>query len=73
MKKVLKIHKEDKVAVALEDLVVGDPIKIDEDIIEIKESIKKGHKVALIDIEADVNVIKYGESIGVATKVVKKV
>ena len=72
MKKVLKIHTEDKVVVALEDLVAGDKIQVEEDIIEIKETIKKGHKVALVELETGVNVIKYGESIGITTKAVNQ-
>lgn len=70
MKRVLKIHTEDKVAVALEDLVKGDKVQVEEDIIEIKEPIKKGHKIALVDFEIGVNVIKYGESIGITTKTI---
>lgn len=72
MKKTIKIHNQDQVAVALEELVAGDFIKVGEELIEIGEPIKKGHKVALIDFEAGANVIKYGESIGITTKAVKK-
>ena len=46
-------------------------IEIDNKEIEIKEGIKRGHKIAITDMDANDNVIKYGYPIGHATKDIK--
>ncbi|MDO5441424.1 MAG: altronate dehydratase family protein [Bacillota bacterium] len=60
MDKLLRIHPNDNVAVALED------IKSNE------ETIKRGHKMALCDIKTGEQIIKYGHSIGHASCDIKK-
>ena len=66
MKEFIKIHKEDTVAVALKLLEKGKVIEIDGKKLELKEAIPQGHKFALCKIGAGENVIKYGNSIGIA-------
>ena len=66
MKEFIKIHKEDTVAVALKPLEKGKVIEIDGKKVELKEEIPQGHKFALCKIGAGENVIKYGNSIGIA-------
>jgi len=72
MRKRLFIHDEaDNVAVALFDLKGGETVEIEirekPNKVEILGNIPYGHKVALDDIEEGEKVIKYGETIGVAT------
>lgn len=66
MKEFIKIHKEDTVAVALKPLEKGKVIEIDGKKLELKEEIPQGHKFALCTIGAGEQVIKYGNSIGIA-------
>lgn len=66
MKEFIKIHKEDTVAVALKPLEKGKVIEIDGKKVELKEEIPQGHKFALCTIGAGEQVIKYGNSIGIA-------
>ncbi len=66
--KVIKLHPDDNVAVALEKLNPGDVVTVGELSIPIKEEINTGHKVALVSIEQGSNVIKYGYPIGHAVQ-----
>lgn len=66
--KFLVIDKKDNVMVLLDDYQKGDIING----IELKENIKKGHKVALVDIKSGVDVIKYSYPIGKSIKEIKK-
>ena len=62
---ILRINKLDNVAVALETLKGGELIDIaDVGHIQIKEDIPAGHKMALFNIAAGEEIIKYGNSIG---------
>lgn len=60
----IKIHKNDTVAVALKDLKKGETHAG----ITLPEDIPRGHKFALTFIKAGEAVIKYGASIGRATR-----
>ena len=62
--KIIKIHPLDNVAVALEDLKIGDEGAL--------EPIKRGHKLALSDIPEGSPVIKYGNPIAIAKEPIKK-
>lgn len=68
MKEIIKINEKDNVVVALRDLSKGEIIEVENKKIEIKEDIKRGHKVAISDFKVDDNVIKYGYPIGHAIK-----
>ncbi|MDR3276125.1 MAG: altronate dehydratase family protein [Treponema sp.] len=64
---LLRIHGEDTVAVALEPLEKGASLSLDACVLEIREAVPPGHKVALRDIASGERVIKYGYPIGAAT------
>lgn len=66
MKRYLKIEGSDNVAVALSELACGEVIEIDDREITLIENIAVGHKVAICDIAAGSNIVKYGYPIGVA-------
>lgn len=72
METAVKICQEDNVVVALKDLKQGDRINIDGISIALTESVKFGHKIAIRDIGKGDPVIKYCESIGVATADIRK-
>ena len=62
--KYIKICPEDNVAVALQDLSRGEVVEG----VTLLSDIPRGHKVALKDLEAGENVIKYGFPIGHVTR-----
>ncbi len=69
MKRFLKINAADNVCIALsEDLKAGEVIEVEGTEVLLKEDIARGHKIALKDIAAGENVIKYGYPIGHATE-----
>ena len=67
-----RLHPGDNVAVALADLPAGAVIPLDEGDLELGESIAFGHKVALSDIASGEPVIKYGEQIGLASRLISR-
>ncbi len=68
MKSFIRIHPQDSVAVALSPLKKGTLVELeDKTQVTLIEDIPQGHKFALKDIEAGASIIKYGNSIGVAT------
>lgn len=71
MKEFIKIHSLDNVVVALTDLSKGTVIDVDGKEIKLIEDVKRGHKVALTDINTDENVVKYGYAIGHAISDIK--
>jgi altronate dehydratase small subunit len=70
-KGVLVISHADTVATALEDVAAGTEaaVRLGDRVSTIRalERIPYGFKIALVDISRGAHVIKYGESIGVAT------
>lgn len=68
MQKLIQIHPNDSVAVALFPLKKGDIVQG----ITLLENIDQGHKFALKDIQKDEPIIKYGYSIGIAKEDIKK-
>ena len=68
----IKINPEDVVAVALTDLKQGQEVKLENDVVILKEDIPRGHKFALYDLAENDPVIKYGYPIGRAKHAVKK-
>ncbi|WP_299090768.1 UxaA family hydrolase [uncultured Metabacillus sp.] len=64
MKAFIKINEQDNVAVAIQQLNENEKIDINGTVIQLKESIPKGHKFALKPIRTGENVIKYGFPIG---------
>ncbi len=67
MKNYIKISPNDNVVVALQDIKAGETI---EGVVALND-IPKGHKMAVVDIKENDNVIKYGYAIGHATSEIK--
>lgn len=71
MVNALLIHDKDMVVVALADLEPGTPLmfeRMNGQQVIVRERIPFGHKVALVPIPQGAHVIKYGASIGIATR-----
>ncbi len=64
----IRVHSDDNVAVALEDLVKGTVLKINDLSISITENVDRGHKIALGNLNKGEAIIKYGYSIGQCTE-----
>lgn len=62
--RILIINEMDHVGVALSPLKEGEKIKLLDRDIRLKDSIKVGHKLALMDIAKGQDIIKYGAAIG---------
>ena len=71
MKNFIKIHQNDNVAVALQDVPAGTPAGLEGYAVAALEEIPAGHKMALTDIPEGVNIIKYGFPIGHAKTDIK--
>lgn len=71
MTNVLRINENDNVAVAIEALTKGETFSFGGVQVTVVEDIPRGHKFALVDMEENTPVIKYGFSIGNTTKAVK--
>lgn len=66
MKALIKLHLSDNVAIALQNLSAGQSVQVADLDLTLQEDVIKGHKIALIDISKDQQVIKYGAPIGYA-------
>ncbi len=71
MKKFLKIHENDNVAVALQPVSAGSPVDVDGVSAAALDDIPAGHKIALTDIPEGVDIMKYGFPIGHAKVFIK--
>lgn len=67
MKSALVISARDNVATALQGLVPGQRLDLDDTTLIVDEPIAPGHKIALRAIAAGEPVIKYGSAIGTAS------
>jgi hypothetical protein len=69
---VIRIHPDDSVAVALQEMRIGEPlIGAGLGNVTVREDIMRNHKIALRDIPEDAPVIKYGETIGRASRPIR--
>jgi len=72
----LLINQRDNVAVAIRDLVKGQRALVKgegfEEEIELLEDVPFGHKFAVRDLETAEKVIKYGQTIGKASRKIRK-
>ncbi len=66
MSRAIKIHPMDTVAVALDTLLPGEILYLDEEI-RVRDTIKKGHKLAVKPVKAGEEILKYGYPIGRAS------
>jgi len=76
MKKALIIAPADNVASALEDIATGEQVEArlgkKVAVLEAREDIPFGFKIALSDIPKGGDVVKYGEAIGKASAPIEK-
>ncbi|MCM3727333.1 altronate dehydratase family protein [Neobacillus cucumis] len=72
MLEFIQINEIDNVVVALQDLAKGQSIRVNEDEVVLKEDVKRGHKVAIKEINEKEYVIKYGYPIGYATTFIRE-
>ena len=70
--KLIKVQPEDNVAIALVDLVQGDRVTFEGEDIIILSDVKAKHKITLIDLEANDEIIMYGVLVGKAVTQVKR-
>ncbi len=72
----LKISEKDNVAMSLADLEPGTEVRVrwgkETSQIKTREKIPFGFKMALTDIDKGGKVIKYGETIGIASQNIKQ-
>lgn len=68
MLKYIQIKENDNVVVALQDLAKSQSIHVNDIEVVLKEDVRRGHKIALKDIQQNEYVIKYGYPIGHATE-----
>jgi len=69
----LLIHPRDNVAVALKNLAAGEKVKARGiEGLAVLQEIPASHKIALRDIPAGEEIIKYGEIVAVCTRDIKK-
>ena len=78
LKLALKVDDKDNVAtIFAEDIVSGTAVSVRDkkgqtEVISVKDDIPYGHKIALTEIPKGVPVLKYGESIGTASREIGK-
>jgi altronate hydrolase len=63
-KRVLRLNSKDNVAIALQNISIGDSISIGDHLINAINAAPAGHKIALSSINKNENIIKYGFPIG---------
>lgn len=72
LKKLLKIHPSDNVAVALINLAAGELISFNDDTITVLTDVKEKHKIALNTFNVGDRIIMYGVLVGKAASTIKK-
>ena len=72
MQTFIKIHPNDNVIVALQTIPAGTSLEVSEGVsVTSLVEIPSGHKMAITDIAANTEIIKYGSSIGYAKEDIK--
>ncbi len=72
MKNYMQIHEKDNVVVAVREIPAGDTMEVNGIRVTAQEVIPAGHKMALCDIPAGGDVIKYGCRIGNAREEIRE-
>jgi len=68
MNEWIKLHEKDTVAIALRPFIQGEKIQLDNNLsIELLNDVPFGHKISLHSMQAGEHIIKFGNSIGIAT------
>lgn len=71
-KKLIKVHPDDNVAIALIDLWQGDKASYEGEEIMILSDIQAKHKMAMVDLKEHDNIYMYGVLVGKAMSEIKK-
>lgn len=71
-KRILLLHPNDNVAVALMDLPCGEKLLVNGHYLTLRSAVPFGHKIALTHIMSGTHVLKYGLPIGIATSDIKE-
>lgn len=66
------INSRDNVATVVADVGPGEEVECGSQKVQAQEAIPQGHKIALLDLPAGAQVIKYGYPIGVASRPIRK-
>ena len=66
---VISLDPDDNVGVATRNIAEG--LSLSQALGAARENIMAGHKVALVDIEANTPVVKYGQTIGLASQPIR--
>lgn len=72
MNPILKIHEKDNVATCLRPIGEGEVFDLEDFQLTANEHIPQYHKIALSDIPLQGSILKYGQTIGHATKKISK-
>ena len=70
--KVLKIHYNDNIIVALVDLKKGEKIFVDNKLLKLNYNIKAKHKFSINDLKSGDKIYMYGVTVGIAKKQIFK-
>ena len=70
--KVLKIHYNDNIIVALVDLKKGEKIFVDNKLLKLNYNIKAKHKLSINDLKSGDKIYMYGVIVGIAKKQIFK-
>ena len=72
MKNLMHLNKYDNVVVALHPIPKGETVSEGDLSVIVNMDIPQGHKIALVDLKKDENVIKYGAPIGHVIEEIKR-
>ncbi|MGE5379701.1 MAG: UxaA family hydrolase [Methylocystaceae bacterium] len=72
MNDTIKAHDLDTVVIAINDLKKDQTVVVEGQSITLQDDIPMGHKIALNDIAAGEDIIRFGNAIGHATKAISK-
>jgi altronate hydrolase len=68
---VVHLHRDDNIVVAARNLASGEAVEVEGQVVTAAELIRIGHKMAIAPIRKGDRVLKYGQTIGVATQSVE--
>ncbi len=71
MKKLIRLHPSDNVAIALTELAKGETVDFEEQQLTVSKNIGLGHKIAVCDIRSGEKVRRNNVQIGSSTQDIK--
>ena len=72
MRKLIKVHEDDNVAIALIDLWQGDKIEFEGEEVIILNDVQAKHKITMVDLAKGDKIYMYGVLVGKATEEIKR-